>query len=57
MNGYQAALLCPTTVLSRQHFEVAKQRFKDTGVRIGILNRFNSSKEEKQTLEDLSAGK
>lgn len=44
INGYQAALLCPTTILSRQHYEVAKERFRDFGIRIGILNRFNSSK-------------
>lgn len=56
INGYQAALLCPTTVLSRQHYEVAKQRFQNFGVRIGILNRFNSSTEEKKTLEDLKNG-
>lgn len=56
MNGYQSALLCPTTVLSRQHFEVAKERFKGFGVRIGLLNRFNGSKEEKKTLQDLSEG-
>lgn len=57
LNGYQAALLCPTTVLSRQHYEVAKERFQGFGVRIGILNRFNSSLEEKRTLKDLKSGK
>lgn len=56
INGYQAALLCPTTILSRQHYEVAKERFKDFGIKIGILNRFNSSKEEKKTLDDLANG-
>lgn len=57
INGYQAALLCPTTILSRQHYEVAKERFEDFGIKIGILNRFNSSKEEKKTLSDLAEGK
>lgn len=55
-NGYQAALLCPTTVLSRQHYEVAKERFEKFGVKIGILNRFNSGAQEKKTLEDIKNG-
>lgn len=56
-NGYQTALLCPTTVLARQHFEVAFQRFKGFGVKIGLLCRFGSEKEIAETLADIASGK
>lgn len=56
-NGYQAALLCPTTVLARQHFELAKSRFDGFGINIALLSRFNTSKELQQSLKDIRSGK
>lgn len=53
----QAVLLCPTTILSRQHFKVARQRFHDFGVHLALLNRFTSSQEEKHIKEGLKDGK
>lgn len=57
MSGKQVALLCPTTILSHQHYENAIDRFRNFAVNIALLNRFVSSKKVKQTINDLKAGK
>ena len=56
ISGKQAAILCPTTILSSQHYQNAIQRFKSFPVDIAILNRFVSPKEVKETLEKLEKG-
>ena len=56
MSGKQAAILCPTTILSSQHFQNAIERFKTFPVDIALLNRFVSPKETKETLEKLEKG-
>ena len=56
LSGKQAAILCPTTILSSQHFQNALDRFKSFPVDIAILNRFVTSKELKETLEKLKKG-
>ena len=53
----QAAVLAPTTVLAFQHYETFRRRFSAFPVCIDLLSRFRSEKEQKQTLEDLEAGK
>ena len=40
MNGKQVALMCPTTLLAKQHYETALQRFQNFPINIGLLNRF-----------------
>ena len=57
LGGKQAALMCPGTILSDQHFNTAKKRFENTGVRIECLNRFRSAKETERILADLKSGK
>ncbi len=57
INGYQVAYLCPTTILSKQQYLNALERFKNYGVNIALLNRFVTSKETEQILKDLKAGK
>ena len=57
MDGKQVALLAPTTVLASQHFKTFKSRFAAFPVRIDMVSRFRSKAEQKQTLEDLVAGK
>ena len=57
MDNKQVLYLCPTTLLSKQQYEVALDRFKNFPVNIGILNRFISQKEVKATLNDLKSGK
>ncbi|MBI4873630.1 MAG: transcription-repair coupling factor [Acidobacteria bacterium] len=56
-DGKQVALLAPTTVLSFQHFETFRTRFAAFPVRIELLSRFRSRKEQKAVLEDLALGK
>ena len=54
--GKQVALLCPTTLLARQHYSVALERFASFGVRIGLLSRLVSSSQQKSTLDALERG-
>ena len=55
MDGKQTAILTPTTVLAYQHFETFKKRFAAFPVKVDLLSRFRSSKEQKSVAE--SAGK
>jgi transcription-repair coupling factor (superfamily II helicase) len=57
LDGMQAAVLVPTTILAQQHYMTFQRRLKDLPVGIGILSRFKSRKEQKETLRDLKAGK
>ncbi|OLD64219.1 MAG: transcription-repair coupling factor, partial [Chloroflexi bacterium 13_1_20CM_50_12] len=53
----QVAMLVPTTILALQHFNTFKERLKAFPVRVELLSRFRSEKEQKQVLEDLAFGK
>lgn len=57
LNGKQAALMCPNTILCQQHFETATKRFAEFGVNVEVLNRFKTPKEQEQVLARLAAGK
>lgn len=57
VDGYQVAFLVPTTILASQHYETARDRFKDFPMDIRLLCRFNSKKEQDQTVKDLKNGK
>lgn len=56
-NGKQVAFLCPTTILSEQHFRSAKQRFENFGIRIEVLNRFKTAKQTEEIYDNLLNGK
>ncbi len=56
-DGKQVAVLAPTTVLAFQHLETFKRRFAAFPMRIEMLSRFRTEKEQKKTLEELEAGK
>ena len=53
----QVAFLCPTTILSSQHYQTMIKRFENFPVNIALLNRFTSTKKRKQILNDLKEGK
>ena len=53
----QVAVLVPTTLLAQQHYENFKDRFADFPIEVGVLSRFNSTKEQKDTLEKMADGK
>ena len=57
LNGYQVAYLCPTTILSRQQFELAKNRFEKYGVNVALLNRFISASKQKEIIQKIKDGK
>ena len=55
--GYQAALMCPTEILSNQHYETLLETFKDfDGVKLGILTGSTSVKERNEIIEKLKNG-
>ncbi len=56
-DGKQVAVLTPTTVLSFQHFETFKRRFKQFPINIEMMSRFRTPKEQKIILERTEAGK
>ena len=56
LDSKQVLFLCPTTILSNQHYENAKERFKNFPVNIGLLNRFTSPKEVTRVLNGLKDG-
>ncbi len=56
-SGKQVAFLCPTTILSKQHYDNALIRFDGYGVNIAVLNRFISVKEKNEILEGVKSGK
>jgi len=55
-NNYQVAYLCPTTILSKQHYQNALKRFKNYPINIALLNRFTSSKERERIITELKNG-
>src|SRR4030095_9524411 len=57
LEGKQAAILVPTTILAFQHFKTFRERLKDFPVTVDYINRFKSTKEKKDTLSRLSEGK
>jgi transcription-repair coupling factor (superfamily II helicase) len=56
-DGRQVAVLTPTTVLSFQHFETFKTRFKQFPIIVEMISRFRSPREQKLILERVEAGK
>ncbi|GEO09422.1 transcription-repair coupling factor [Segetibacter aerophilus] len=57
VDGKQAAILVPTTILAFQHYKTFQDRLKDFPVTVDFVNRFKSSKEKKETLQRLQEGK
>jgi len=56
-NGYQVAVLVPTTILAEQHFKTFRERMSEFPLSIGRLSRFAPAQEQKETLEGLKKGK
>jgi transcription-repair coupling factor (superfamily II helicase) len=57
LDGKQAAVLVPTTILAYQHYKTFSERLSDFPVTVDYLNRFKTSKEKKETLKNLEEGK
>ena len=56
LDGKQAAILVPTTVLAQQHYATAVGRFRDFPVKIEVLSRFTTAKEQKRILSAARSG-
>ncbi|MGF1682333.1 transcription-repair coupling factor [Photobacterium minamisatsumaniensis] len=56
-NNKQVTVLVPTTLLAQQHFENFRDRFANTPIRVEVLSRFKTAKEQKQILADMAEGK
>lgn len=54
--GKQVALLVPTTLLAMQHFDTFTQRMANYPLNIGLLSRFRTPKQNKETVEKLASG-
>lgn len=56
LDGKQVAFLVPTTILAQQHYETLQERFQGFGVNIGLMSRFRSKKQQKETTDRLRKG-
>jgi transcription-repair coupling factor (superfamily II helicase) len=56
MGGKQVAILVPTTVLAQQHFNTFCERMADYPIRIELLSRFRTPREQDQVVKNLAAG-
>lgn len=57
LDGKQTAVLVPTTILALQHYKTFSDRLRGLPVTVDYINRFKSSKEQKESLKRLSEGK
>jgi transcription-repair coupling factor (superfamily II helicase) len=57
MSGKQVAILVPTTILAEQHYENFTERLKSYPIKVDMLSRFRSDKEQTLILNDLKTGK
>lgn len=56
MAGKQVAVLVPTTILAQQHYNTFVERFEDYPIRVEVLSRFRTAKQQKQIVEDAKKG-
>lgn len=56
MVGKQVAILVPTTVLAQQHFNNFRERMSDYPVRVELLSRFRTRREQQKVIKELAAG-
>ena len=56
INGKQVVMLVPTTVLAQQHYNTFRERMSDYPIRVGMLSRFLSQREQRETVQGLRDG-
>ena len=55
-SGKQVAVIVPTTILALQHYKTISERFKPFAMNVGLLCRFRTPKEQKETLKEMALG-
>ena len=55
-SGKQSAVIVPTTILALQHYQTMEERFRPFGVKVELLSRFRTPKEQKETIKHLATG-
>ncbi|MFH1424038.1 MAG: helicase-related protein [Candidatus Nealsonbacteria bacterium] len=55
-SGFQAALICPTTILASQHFQTFKKRLDDLPIKFELLSRLQTKKEQQTIIQKLKQG-
>ena len=55
-SGYQVALMAPTEILAKQHYDLTKKLFHSTNIKIGLLTSKTSSYDKKKIFSDLDNG-
>ena len=56
MDGYQVALLAPTTILAAQHYATFKERMADFPINIAVISRFLTQREQKNAVARVASG-
>lgn len=56
MDGKQVAFLCPTTILTQQHYQTIVDRFKNFPMTIEFLSRFKSKEQQKKVAQGIKEG-
>jgi transcription-repair coupling factor (superfamily II helicase) len=56
MNDKQVAILVPTTILAQQHFSTFSKRFKNYPIKVEMLSRFRTTKQQKEVISGLEKG-
>lgn len=56
-NGYQVAVLAPTTILAEQHYKTFSERMAHFDIKVACLNRFRSAEEQKNIVKQVAEGK
>ena len=56
-NDYQSVMICPTTILAHQHFQNFQKRLGKLPIKLRLLSRLQTKKEQKEIIEKLKDGK
>jgi transcription-repair coupling factor (superfamily II helicase) len=57
LNGKQALVLCPTTILAEQHWNTFRERYRDFPVRVEMVSRFRTKADQTRVLREFQEGK
>lgn len=55
-NGYQTAIICPTTILANQHFAMFKKRLAHLPIRVALISRLQTKKEQEEIVAKIKEG-